>query len=237
MKELSIDEWLFVGAFIRDRNCARAYRASHPGYTGTRSGSLGWDIMMRPHVKAEINRTLQGLTADVGLTKEMVKQDIVNVLNADPRELFNVQTGACRHCHGIDHLWQRTTGEMNRDRYAFDCDPLKVGHIFDMRGGIGFDAYADPHVDCPECNGKGEQRIRLTDTRMLSPEAASLLQSIEQTKNGIKITTRSKDTAREAAARLLGLNKDNLEISGTIKMEDWTDEQLVALVAKELGKI
>lgn len=229
MKELAVDEWLFVGAFISDGNCSKAYRASHPEYTGHRSGSLGWDMMNRPHVRAEIKRTLDSLKLDVSLTTEMVRNDIVNVLNADPRELFNIQIGACRHCHGFDHRYQRTIGEMRRDEY----DAAMKDIPFDPKGGAGFDAYADPHPACPECNGKGEERIKLTDTRLLSHEAACLLQTIEQTKNGIKITTRSKDSAREAAARLLGMNKDTLQIDTNVKIEDLTDEQLAALIAKE----
>lgn len=230
MQELSIEEWMFVGSYLRDRNATGAYRKANPSYVGNRASELGWQTLNKPHVKAEINRTLQALKADTGLTKEMIKNDIVNVLNADPRELFNVQQGACRHCHGIGHLFQRTIGEMNRDRY--DAETRDV--MFDPKGGAGFDAYADPHPECPECNGKGEQRIRLTDTRSLSPEAASLLLAIEQTKHGIKITTRSKDAAREAAAKFLGINSETVNLA--VKLEDMTNEQLAALVAKESGK-
>lgn len=228
MKEISVDEWMFIGSYLRDRNGARAIRAA--GYVGNRAGETAWEWLQRPHVKAELARTFAALKADTGLTSEMIKNDIVNVLNADPRELFNVQQGACRHCHGINHLFQRTIGEMNRDRY--DAEARDV--MFDPKGGAGFDAYADPHPECPECNGKGEQRIRLTDTRTLSAEAASLLLTIEQTKHGIKITTRSKDAAREAAAKFLGINSETVNLA--VKLEDMTNEQLAALVAKEASK-
>lgn len=230
MLELSIEEWMFIASYLRDRNATKAYREANPQYKGNRTGDMGWQMLNRPHVKAEISRTFAALKADTGLTSEMIKNDIVNVLNADPRELFNVQQGACRHCHGIGHLFQRTIGEMNRDRY--DAEMRDV--MFDPKGGAGFDAYADPHPDCPECNGKGEQRIRLTDTRTLSAEAASLLLTIEQTKHGIKITTRSKDAAREAAAKFLGINSETVNLA--VKLEDMTNEQLAALVAKEASK-
>ncbi len=225
MSDLTVDEMMFVGEYIRDKNATRAYRAAF-NYSGVRASENGWAVLHRPHVLKEVRKTLAGIAVDASLTVEMVRNDIVNVLNADPRELFNVQMGACRHCHGINHLFQRTIGEMNRDRYAAEM----AAKPFDVAGGIGYDAYADPHPECPECNGKGVQRIKLTDTRLLSPEAASLLQTIEQTKNGIKITTRSKDTAREAAARLLGMNKDSLDVA--VKLEHLTDHQLGALLKR-----
>lgn len=231
--ELTVQEWLFVGSYLRDGNAAKAFRYACPEYTGNHVYSLAWDWVRKPHIKAEIEKTRAAVASgEMGITKEMVRQDIVSVLRADPREFVNVQTGACRHCHGIDHLFQRTRGEMERDRFAAEMDSKP----FDPMGGIGFDAYADPHPDCPECNGKGVDRVRLTDTRTLSADAACLLQSIEQTKHGVKITTRSKDVAREAAARLLGMNKDTLEVTGSLKIEDMTDEQLAALVEKELKK-
>lgn len=227
MSDLTVEEMMFVGEYIRDKNATRAYRAAF-NYNGVRASENGWAVLHRPHVLKEVRKTLAGIAVDASLTVEMVRNDIANVLNADPRELFNVQMGACRNCHGVDHLYQRTIGEMNRDRYQHEMNPKTAGMPFNPQGGIGYDAYADPHPECPECNGKGLQRIKLTDTRLLSPEAASLLQTIEQTKNGIKITTRSKDTAREAAARLLGMNKDSLDVA--VKLEDMTDEQLVALL-------
>jgi len=232
MSDLTAAEWIFIAEYLRDRNGARAIRVA--GYEGNRAGETAWEWRHRPAIKAELDRTFAAMREGAyKMTKDMVQNDIVNVLNADPRELFNVQVGACRYCHGVGHQYQSTVGEMRRDQQAFYAK--QPDGAFDMRGGIGFDAYADPHPECPECNGHGVDRIRLRDTRTLSPEAASLLLSIEQTKHGVKITTRSKDTAREAAARLLGMNKDTLDVT-VRKVEEMTDEELAALIEKEKGQ-
>lgn len=232
MQELSIEEWIFVAQYAAHGNATKAFREAHPGYTGKRASDLGWQLLKRPDIKQAIKTATEKYREAAHINKEMVRTDIVNVLSADPRELFNVQDGACRHCHGVGHQYQRTIGEMNRDRHQAELKD----EPFDPKGGIGYDAYADPHPLCPECNGQGEQRIKLTDTRLLSPETASLLLSIEQTKHGVKITTRSKDAAREAAARLLGMNKDTVDVNHKIKLEDMSNDELAAMVAKELGK-
>jgi len=222
MSDLTIEEWMFVALVTANGNAAQAYRDSHPNYTGKRASELAFQLGKRAHIKAAIREATEKAKQAMELSREMVRTDIINVLSADPRELFNVQQGACRHCHGVDHQWQRTKGEFERDRHQAEMKQ----ESFDPKGGIGYDAYADPHPDCPECNGQGEQRIKLTDTRLLSTETAALLQSIEQTKNGIKITTRSKDAAREAAARLLGMNKDTVKVTTTY--ETATDSDLQA---------
>lgn len=232
MQELSIQEWMFVASLSVHGNATRAYREAFPNYDGKRASELAWQLQRRPEIKEQIRLATEKARGQAQVTKELVRADILNVLNADPRELFNLQQGACRHCHGFDHQWQRTKGEFERDRFQAEMEQKP----FDTKGGIGYDAYADPHPDCPECNGHGEQRIKLTDTRLLSPETASLLQSIEQTKTGIKITTRSKDAARDAAAKILGMNKETVAVEGSLKIDDLTDEQLAALVAKEMGK-
>lgn len=232
MSQLSIVDWLFVAQYAAHGNASKAYRESHPDYTGVRASELGWQLMKRTDIKQAIKDATSTQREAAMINKEMVRTDIVNVLSADPRELFNVQDGACRHCHGVGHQYQRTIGEMNKQRH----DAEMKDELFDPKGGIGYDAYADPHPLCPECNGQGEQRIKLTDTRLLSPETASLLLSIEQTKHGVKITTRSKDAAREAAARLLGMNKDTVDVNHKIKLEDMSNDELAALVAKEIVK-
>lgn len=231
MKDLSAEEWIFVGGYLTHGNAAQAVRDA--GYVGKHSREAGWAMQTRPHVKAEIMRAREAMQASGQLTISNVVEDINSVLKADPRELIQYVTGSCRYCHGDNHEYHRTMIEVRQQRREHERDPQMAGVPFDMQGGEGYDAYADPNPDCPNCCGRGVQHARLKDTRDLSPEAAALYDGIEQTKHGIKIKLRSKDAAREAAARLLGLNKETVNVTVTKKLDDYTDAELIAMMEKK----
>lgn len=232
MRELTVEEWIFVGEYLTHGNVSRAVRAA--GYVGDYAGDAGYKWMKRPHIEAEVRRAQAQMRGRNELELQDVVKDITSVLTADPRDLISYVTGSCRHCHGDDHRYHRTRDEMRRARRQAELNEVE----FDPQGGEGFNAYRDPHPDCPECCGKGVQHARLTDTRDLSPEAAALYDGIEQTRHGIKIKLRSKDAAREAAARLLGLNKETVKLEVSKKLEDYTDAELIAAMsaAKGTGK-
>lgn len=230
MKDLSAEEWIFVGEYLTHGDAARAVRVA--GYDGIYARDAGWKMTKRPWVAAELKRAREQMKEAATLTISDVVRDITEVLNADPRELISYVTGSCRHCHGADHRYHRTRDEMRRAMRAWEADTDPRKPPFDFQGGEGFNAYRDPHPDCPECCGKGVQHARLTDTRLLSPEAAALYDGIEQTRHGIKVKLRSKDAAREAAARILGLNKETVNVTVQKKLEDYTDAELIALMDK-----
>lgn len=231
MKELDPDEWVFVGEYLTHGDASKAYRVA-TGYDGPYAADGGWKMRKRPHVEAELQRARSEIRAATQLTPQTIVDDIAKVLNADPAELISYVTGSCRHCHGEDHRYHRTRDEMRRAMRAWEADTDPRKPPFDPQGGEGFNAYRDPHPDCPECCGKGVQHARLTDTRLLSPEAAALYDGIEQTRHGIKVKLRSKDAAREAAARILGLNKETVNVTVQKKLEDYTDAELIALMDK-----
>lgn len=236
MKELDPDEWVFVGEYLTHGDASQAYRVA-TGYAGPYAADGGWKMRKRPHVEAELQRARSEIRQRAQLNAQDIIDDITKVLAADPAELISYVTGSCRHCHGADHLYHRTRDEVRRARRAWEADSDPTKPPFDMQGGEGFNAYRDPHPGCPECCGNGVQHARLTDTRLLSPEAAALYDGIEQTRHGIKIKLRSKDAARQDAARLMGLNKDTVKVEVSKKLEDYTDEELIALMAAKEGKV
>ncbi len=131
-----------------------------------------------------------------------------------------------------DHLYQRTLNEYRRDQdEAMFAKPPKP---FNQMGGVGFKARREPNVDCPECEGEGEPYERIKDTRELTPEQAALYIGVEKTKYGTKINMRSKDAAREAAAKYLGMNKEIIDLN-VKKESEMTDAQLevIALQGKQ----
>jgi hypothetical protein len=84
----------------------------------------------------------------------------------------------------------------------------------DFTGGIGYDPRKPPVETCPECFGRGVERVSVTPSRKLSKAAARLLSSMKQTKDGIELKTRDQDGALIALGRVVGAFKDRQELSG-----------------------
>ena len=234
MRELTAYEWMFIGEYLIDFNATQAM--CRIGYTGKYAGKEGYKMLKREPVAAEIRATLDKVKQSKKLTVEMIVQDAVDVLNADPRDLIIYRRSACRYCHGVDHLYQRTEGEERAAivaHYKSD-DWLERGEPFDPEGGTGYDKDAEPHPDCPECAGAGISNLAMRDGHQIPPDAVKLLAGYEMTKNGIKVLMRSKDAARETLARYQGMFKDSAAPSVNVNVNltsfaNMTDEELEKL--------
>lgn len=228
MNELTLYHWLFIGEYLKDWDATAACRRA--GYVGVYARAEGSKLLKHPMIKIELERSKAEIVLKTKLTVADVINDIANVLRADPRDLVEHWQGACRYCYGYEHRYQRTLNEYRTDEdEAYSAKPPKPFH---QMGGTGFNARREPCPECPECWGEGEPYERIKDTRELTPEQAALYAGVERTKYGTKINMRSKDSAREAAARYLGMNKETVDVKFG-KLSDMTDEQLEALA---LGK-
>lgn len=204
------------------RNGTAAYARVYPDANYDTAKVAASRMLDDPRVIAEIERREAQLHDDLAMTAQDVIRDICLIATADPRELSEHHTGACRYCHGTNHKYQRTQNEYARDveahidRRALDKErgPDPLGLEFDAKGGIGFNPYKDPHPQCPECFGKGESFEVFKDTRTLSKGAARLYQGVKRTRDGLEIKIRSQDKAIELAMQTLGLAKTKLEHSG-----------------------
>lgn len=226
--EPSLNDWLFIGEYVKDwKPMAAIKRAGF--YHGKYASVEANRRLQKPAVRAEIEKIKQQVVNKVQLNTQMIVDDIVGVLAADPADLIDIIQGACRHCHGDGHLYQRTHSE--RHRALFEADA--TGKPFNEMGGSGYDQYADPHPNCPECHGHGETRERIKDVRDMTPAARALYMGAERTKNGLKINMRSKDAAREAAAKFLGMNKETLRVVDGKDMKELSDAELEAMARGE----
>lgn len=225
--EPTLNDWLFIGEYVKDWKPSAAMRRA--GYVGNFAGSEANRRLNKPAVKAEIAKIREVIKEKVQLTTNLVAQDIVNVLTADPRDLYEVVQEACRYCHGRDHLYHMTLNEYRRAEFKANAE-MKP---FNEMGGYGFNPTMDPHPDCPECFGQGITTERIKDVRFLAPEAAALYMGGKRGKHGLEINMRSKDAAREAAARWLGMNKETLKIVDGKDLKNATDEQLEAIARGE----
>ena len=204
---LTAKQQRFVEEYLVDLNATQA--AVRSGYSTDTARQMASENLSKPYIQSAITEARLAQQARTGITADRVLMEIANVALADARELVEVRTGCCRCCYGEGNKWQRTVGEMNRDREAW-VEKGKNPAEFDEAGGIGFNPLMLPKTDCPICGGDGQARAVLKDTRRLSPQAAALYAGAKQTKEGIEIKMHSKLDAIEKLAKHLGLyQKDN----------------------------
>lgn len=221
--EPTLNDWLFIGEYVKDWNATQALRRAG-FYHGEFAGVEASRRLRKPAVKREIEKIRASAKEKLILNTSNVIDDILNVLTADPRDLVEIVTESCRYCHGIGHLYQYTLNEFREAEFKAEAMLKPPPH---PKGGLGFNPHRDPHPDCPECHGQGIKREELKDMRFLSPAAAALYIGAERTKNGIKINMRSKDAARDAAAKWLGMNKEtHILKDGGKSLADMSDEEL-----------
>ena len=206
----------FVEEYLVDLNATQAaIRAGYSKHTAQEQSSRLLSNVMVQRAVAEGRKCQQERT---GITADRVLQEIAHIALADARELVDVKTGCCRCCHGEGRKYQRTVGEMNRDREDWR-EKGKNPAEFDEAGGIGFNPLLPPKDDCPICGGDGMSRAVLKDTRRLSPQAAALYAGAKQTKEGIEVKMHSKMDALEKLAKHLGLyEKDNEQRTDPLAM-------------------
>ena len=197
----------FVEEYMVDLNATQA--AIRAGYSPNTAAEQGYEHLRKPQIQLAIEKARREQQERTGITADRVLREIAAVALADARELVEVKTGCCRCCYGDGHKYQRTVGEMNRDREAW-VEKGKNPAEFDEAGGIGFNPLLLPKDDCPICGGDGQARTVLKDTRYLSANAAALYAGAKQTKDGIEIKMHSKLDALEKLAKHVGLyEKDN----------------------------
>lgn len=215
-------------AFVREYlvDLCQAKAAVRAGYSPRSARTTARDLMARDDVQAAVVAARAARAERVELSADQVLQDLWAIAKADPRELVEYRRTCCRYCWGKGFRYQRTAGEMERDREAhaallLKARPAKRAIIgdFDEKGGPGYHAKRDPHPDCEECFGDGIGRTHVHDTRRLSPAAARLYAGMKETKDGFEVKTLDQDGALVNVGRHLGVFKDHVEISGKVQAQ------------------
>lgn len=216
---LSVLEARFVQEFIVDLNGTQAYLRSKPGAKETTARTEASKWLAKPNIAAAVRAAIEERAKRTDITADRVIREAWAIMTADPRELMEYRVGCCRYCHGVDHLYQRTSMEFDRDEATLarmNEDAIAAGKpvkAFDPLGGVGYDKRLPPDPDCPECFGEGEGREVFHDTRTVSKAAASLFAGVEVTRHGRKVLTHSKDAAMDKMFRHLGLYNDKIQLT------------------------
>ena len=205
--ELEPRQERFVQEYLIDLNATQA--AIRAGYSEKSARQMGTENLSKPSIQAAISKAQAERAERTGIAADKALREAWSIATADARELVQVKVGCCRNCYGEGHKYQRTVGEMNRDREQW-AEKGNAPSDFDVKGGIGFNPLLHPSPTCPECGGDGQSRVVLCDTRSLSPAAISLYAGAKQTKEGIEVKMHDKGAALEKVFKHLGLyEKDN----------------------------
>lgn len=204
---LTPKESRFVDEYMVDLNGTQA--AIRAGYSPDSARQIASENLSKPYIQAAIAEARRAQQERTHITADRWLLEVAQIALADARELVEITKGCCRNCHGEGHKYQRTVGEMNRDREAWR-EKGKNPAEFDEAGGIGFNPLLPPHPECPHCGGSGNARTVLKDTRYLSPAAAALYAGAKETQYGIEVKMHSKHDALEKLAKYLGTyERDN----------------------------
>ena len=224
----------FVTEYCVDENATQA--AIRAGYSENGAGQQAHLLLKHIEITEAITARMEDVAVAASVTPEMIVREWSKIAFGDPNAIVQVRRTCCRFCHGFGHQYQWTEAEYSK---AVDvaCD-TGMGAP-DGMGGFGFDPNAEPAEDCPECGGQGIADVHVADTRKLRGAERALYAGAERTRNGIKVTLRDQDKARDNLARYLGMLVDKKEISGPgggplalahLSADDLSDDQLAAIL-------
>jgi phage terminase small subunit len=208
------------------------------GYSENGAAQSCSKLLKETEVAEEIEHWREKLAEIAGLNPNWVLNQWKMIAEANPSELIQLHQVCCRHCWGVGHQFQWREGEYLRAvELALGAKEPKDPPAAD--GGFGFDGTREPNPNCPECDGEGQETVRVTDSRKVKGSAARLYAGLKKTKDGIQVLMRDQDGAVKNIAQYLGMLIAKNELSGPgggpisvgVVAKDFTEEQLAAIVA------
>ncbi len=218
----------FCQEMMVDFNATQA--AIRAGFSTRTAGSQGHDLLKKPEIQARLGELRESIAERLDIESAEVFRRWWHTATADPNELTQHRRGACRYCHGANHLFMWRTQREFDDAYARwlkdsppEGAPLHMAEAHNAiepitEGGFGYSRTADPDPACPECDGMGVGYVWVADTRKVSEQGRLLFNGVKETKAGIEILMADRQKALELVARNLGMLKDVgvAEVSGAL---------------------
>jgi phage terminase small subunit len=200
----------FVTAYGAHGNGAKAYTEAGGSERGAKQSAL--KLLKNPVVMEAIQAAQDARLTELNVTASMLHRKWWELSNVDVREIIEFRYTCCRYCWGRGHKYHWTPAEFERATQKVEQQNLgKQGKCFplpDCEGGTDFNRTRDPNPECPECSGEGDGRVKMNDTRNLSPAAAQLYSGVHASKDGLKALIEARDRSRENIARSIGMFKD-----------------------------
>lgn len=221
----------FVAVYCADphRNAADAYRRSHASKASPADCStIAGRLLKRVDVQSIVRRYDERLQENLVLSAADVTRIWTENIVTDRNDLVEVRRVCCRYCHSPNGDAQFTIGEQRgrlRDHElkvrlmlarmpaTAQNDPhtiesMKAAMRFEELGGDGLNRRLAINAECVECDGMGEERVIIKDTRTLSPAARAIYEGAKVTKDGIEIKMASRADTLAALAKAYGIGGD-----------------------------
>lgn len=225
---------LFIREYLVDLNATQA--AIRAGYKAHSAEVHASRLLSKANIRRAVDTAMARRAARTDITADRVLMKLWAIANADPNELIEHRVGCCRYCWGEGNKYQRTRGEMERDRIKWINSKEENKPDFDVMGGVGYHKRKPPNPECQECFGDGVGEVVVKDTRKLSPEAQALYAGVKQTKDGIEVKMKDQDAALLSTAKHIGFFKEYLELTGKdggpVEYAKFSDAELSKRIAE-----
>lgn len=207
----------FIDEYLVDLNGTAA--AKRAGYSAKSAKEIAFQLLGKPAIAEAVAAAKAERSKRVQVDQDAILRNLLAAAHADRNGLTEFRRVCCRHCHGVGFRYQRTPGELARDKAEHarrvaeskaDQKKPKPGR-FDPQGGVGYHKLRDPHPDCPECFGEGIGETFIKDTRKLAPEQRAIFEGVEQTREGLKIKTMGRAEANALLMRHEGMLQDKVD--------------------------
>lgn len=200
------------------------YTCKNDAVAATSANALLKNEKVRNFLQLNREKAIQRVAIKTGIDSAAIVEELTRIHQADADELSSYWRTACRYCWSYGYGYKRSPEEMKRARQQH-ADAVAANDLlppyqkkkiapFDEMGGDDFDCLADPDPACTECRGLGVGTAVIKDTRKLSKAARALYAGIQQTKDGIKVLTHSKEGFTALLMRHAGMLIDRRELSG-----------------------
>jgi hypothetical protein len=219
------------------------------GYPAVDARRIAFRLLSLPRLVNRLAEIERDMLASVRidpheLFKEVVTQNLRLARAKVPMQVWNP---CCRHCYGINHMYQRTYREFEEDYERSVTQPVKpkMGQSkplpFDEKGGSGYDPSLPPDPDCPNCHGDGDAAhpvVRVKDTRLFTPEERELFAGAIAKRSGVEMVWKDQAQAREFLNDLaLRMTEYTKPVDEPVDISEMSVTQLRQLLefAKEQG--
>lgn len=212
---LLIREERFCEEMARHGDPAVAVRSGYgmPTLSAREVNRIAENLMARDDIASRIREIAESARSLTAVNVATVLNHWLNLATADPNEVVQHRRVCCRYCWSDEHVYQWTPAEY-WDATAKAIDQEKPAPV--NASGTWYDKTKGPNPECPECFGDGTGEVHLTDTRLMSPRARLLIESIKMGKHGPEVTLHDRMAPMDNIAKFLGMFKE------TIRIEDLT---------------
>ncbi|CAM2172467.1 phage terminase small subunit [Burkholderia cepacia] len=230
-RKLTFQEETLCLEYAKDANWHRACKRA-----GLKSNT---ELRMQPHIRRRLDELAELRNRKHVAEAETIIEHLLNIVTANPNDLTEVQTGACRYCFGYDVAHKKKTGKTKYNhQYQFRTNEERkrerdanAGELPNGNGGIGYTKERAPHPDCPMCDGRGETNYIVHDTRTFSP-AHSLIRGLKITNGQVEVVLHDQLKAADMLLRVFGkYEKDNSQkVDAKLVIEGGVSPEVVQAV-------